>query len=91
MISPIHIVTIGLGIAFALGLVKKAGVNFSGILMLLGLAGMTFISAEWLYEFVFQAKTQAEIFTAGFKPPYSINLLMGKNEAVISLLISLSL
>ncbi|MCF8373770.1 MAG: hypothetical protein K9H64_19265 [Bacteroidales bacterium] len=88
MVSPIHIITIGLGLAFALGLLQGFGKNFSGILMLLGVAAMGFISFQWLVAF-FTSGSTSEIFTAGFKPPYSINLMMGKHEAVLASMVNL--
>lgn len=88
MISPLHIITIGLGVGFALGLIKKAGATVTGIVTLTALMFMSVVSAQWAYSFVFEANTAIEIFTAGFEPPYSINLRMGLNEAVITLLIN---
>ncbi len=88
MISPIHIITIGLGFAFALGLFKGLGKNFTAALTLLGIALMGAISFQWLFAFITSGAT-TEVFTAGFRPPYSINLLMGQNEAVLTSMINL--
>ena len=81
MVDPIYIVASGLGMAFLLGLIKKAGEKTSGIVMLLTLAFMAFVSVQWLISIAFDGNSPFYIFTAGFKPPYSINLLMGKAEA----------
>src|SRR6056297_2389012 len=88
MVDPIYIVGSGLGIAFLLGLFKKAGKNTAGIIMLLTLAFMTFVSLQWLWSIVFAGESPHYIFTAGFKPPFSINLLMGKNEAILTTMIN---
>ena len=88
MVEPIYIVGSGLGIAFLLGVIKKAGKNTSGVIMLLTLAFLTFISAQWLWSIVFAGESPQYIFTAGFNPPFSINLLMGKNEAILTTMIN---
>ena len=62
MISPIHIITIGLGGAFALGFVKKSAPNFAGIFMLLAIAGMAAISGTWLVA-LFSGTEAAHILT----------------------------
>ncbi len=87
MISPIHIITIGLGGAFALGFVNKKAKNFSATLMLIAIALMGAISGSWLYQ-LYNGAEAMQVFTAGFKPPYSINLLMGLNEAFLTTLIN---
>ncbi|MGM0497047.1 MAG: proton-conducting transporter membrane subunit [Bacteroidota bacterium] len=88
MVEPIYIVGSGLGIAFLLGVIKKAGKNTSGVIMLLTLAFLTFISTQWLWSIVFAGESPHYIFTAGFNPPFSINLLMGKNEAILTTMIN---
>lgn len=89
MISPIHIITIGLGVAFSLGILNKLGKDFSAILMLLAIASMGLISFQWLNA-ILAGSQGVEIFTAGFKPPFSINLLMGKYEAIFTSLINVA-
>ena len=88
MISPIHIITIGLGGAFFLGFVNKNAKNFALIFTLIAIALMGVISSSWLFSLLNGGK-DALIFTAGFKPPYSINLLMGLNEAFLTTIINL--
>jgi formate hydrogenlyase subunit 3/multisubunit Na+/H+ antiporter MnhD subunit len=88
MISPIHIITIGLGGAFALGFVNKKAKSLAAIIMLIAIAFMGIISGSWLFQLLNDAESQ-QIFTAGFKPPYSINLLMGLNEAFLTTMINL--
>jgi len=88
MVGPIYIIALALGLAFFLGFFGKSLKTVSGFVMLAGLAGMTFISGQWLMAFVDGSATTQEIFTAGFKPPYSINLRMGMEEAVFTFMIN---
>lgn len=88
MVNPIYIIAIGLGTAFFLGFFKK-GKTFAALLMLIALTAMTVISFQWLRAFLFGGQMPQQIFTAGFKPPFSINLLMGRNEAFFTLMINL--
>lgn len=83
MISPIHILTIGLGGAFALGFVPKKAKDAAAVIMLAAIALMGALTGSWLISLVNGTSAQ-EIFTAGFKPPFSINLLMGLNESVLT-------
>ncbi|HUW06068.1 MAG TPA: proton-conducting transporter membrane subunit [Williamwhitmania sp.] len=89
MISPIHIITITLGTAFALGFLKKANSHLSAIVMLLGVALASAISLQWLFA-ILMGGAPAQILTAGFRPPYSINLLMGRGEAFFTTLINIA-
>lgn len=89
MVGPIYIIAIALGLAFAMGLFGKALKSVTGALLLAGLAAMTFISGQWLWAFLNDAVTTSQIFTAGFKPPYSINLQMGIGEAFFTFIINL--
>ncbi len=88
MISPIHIITAALGIAFALGFSGNKNKHFAASMMLAALSFLTFISGQWLYAFYSGSQETIQVFTAGFKPPYSINLQMGYNEAVVTFLIN---
>ena len=90
MVAPIYIIAISLGIAFLIGIFRKSNKNISGILMLLALACMSFISAQWFISFMTSNQSAVYIYTAGFKPPFSINLLMGLNESFFTLIINLA-
>ena len=90
MVGPIYIIAIALGLAFAMGLFSKALKSVTGALLLAGLAAMTFISGQWLWAFLNDAVTTTQIFTAGFMPPYSINLQMGMEEAVLTFIINIA-
>jgi formate hydrogenlyase subunit 3/multisubunit Na+/H+ antiporter MnhD subunit len=89
MVGPIYIIAIALGLAFLMGLFGKTLKSLNGALLLAGLAALTFISGQWLWGFLTDAVETTTIFTAGFKPPYSINLQMGMNEAIITTMINL--
>ncbi len=88
-IPPILILAIGLGTAFALGLFHSLGTKVANFLMLLAIAVMAFISWQWSYGFMFSNMEPQYIFTAGYKPPISISLLMGKTEAMLTLFINI--
>lgn len=82
MVEPIYIIAIALGVAFLLPLFEQLGKSAVNIVFLLALASLTGIAGQWLYGFVFQGVQPHQVFTAGLKPPLSINLLMSLKEAV---------
>jgi formate hydrogenlyase subunit 3/multisubunit Na+/H+ antiporter MnhD subunit len=88
MVGPIYIIALALGLAFFLGFFGKSLRTVSGFVMLAGLASMTFISGQWLIAFLQGSVATQEVFTAGFKPPYSINLRMGAEEAAFTFMIN---
>jgi formate hydrogenlyase subunit 3/multisubunit Na+/H+ antiporter MnhD subunit len=88
MVAPIHIISTALAVAFAIGILGKLGKNAAISLVLLTLAFMTFVSAQWFMLFFQYNLTPEFIFTAGFRPPISINLKMGMHEAFFTLLIN---
>ncbi|MFP4042784.1 MAG: hypothetical protein ACLFT6_08540, partial [Bacteroidales bacterium] len=88
MVDPIYIVASGLGIAFLLGILKHIGKGIPGILMLITLGFMSFISIQWLWAIALEGHSTQQIFTAGFKPPFSIQLLMGRYEAIITSMVN---
>ena len=87
MISPIHIITVGLGGAFALGFIGKKNTSLSATLMLLAVGLMGIISGSWLVQ-LYHGAEALQVYTAGFKPPYAINLLMGLPEATLTTMIN---
>jgi formate hydrogenlyase subunit 3/multisubunit Na+/H+ antiporter MnhD subunit len=87
--SPIHIITISLGVAFALGFFGKLHAKISASIMLIALAAISFISLQWAYALYSGQIEAAQIFTAGFNPPYSINLKMGIYEAFFTSIINI--
>ena len=88
LISPINIIAVSLGVAFFMGLLGNKAQRFSYYLLVAALLFNTVISLEWLYALANNLTDAQQIFTAGFKPPFSINLLMGLNEAVITSLVN---
>jgi len=89
MISPINIIAVSLGIAFFMGLLGNKAQRTSYILLIAALLFNTIVSLQWLYGLANNLVEAQQIFTAGYKPPFSINLLMGLNEAVIASLINI--
>lgn len=89
MVTPIFIIAIGLGLAFALGFIPKKHINLTGMLSILGLIFMMFISGQWLFGYLGNNDLSRYIFTAGAKAPFSIALRMGESEAMITLLINI--
>jgi formate hydrogenlyase subunit 3/multisubunit Na+/H+ antiporter MnhD subunit len=90
MVTPIYIIAIALGTAFGLGFFSKAGKGIATGLFYAALTTILGIAAQWLLAFLTQGQTVTEVFTSGFKPPFSISLQMGLNEAVILSMINLT-
>ena len=90
MVEPIYLIVIALATAFLLGLLRKAGAMAPIAVTLLALGAMTVISGQWAYGIVFGGVEPLHISTAGLQPPFSINLLMGASEAVLTLIINVS-
>lgn len=88
MVSPIHIITISLGVAFALGFLGNIPKKITALIMLIAIGAVTLISIQWANALYFGDVETTQIFTAGFKPPYSINLRMGIHEAFFTLLVN---
>jgi formate hydrogenlyase subunit 3/multisubunit Na+/H+ antiporter MnhD subunit len=82
MVEPIYIIAIALGVAFLLPVFERLGKTTLNVIFLLALTAFVFISGQWLYGFLFQGVQPVQIFTAGLKPPLSINLQMSLQEAV---------
>jgi len=87
MVNPIYIVLIALGVGFLLSLFEKAGKTVAMAVFYTALVAMTFISGQWLMALANGAETQI-IATAGFPPPFSINLVMGLQEAFFTFMIN---
>jgi len=90
MVSAIYIIVIGLGAAFLLGLLRENWRNTAYALTLGSLISMAWIASRWLLFFAVDGGTTVEIFTAGTKPPFAINLHLGITEAVLLLLVIFS-
>lgn len=85
MVDPIYIFVIALGLAFLLSLLDKLSRNLSLFLFFFALVSFVYISGSWFISLL-SGKEELIIFTAGFKPPVSINLKMGLSEAFFTLL-----
>jgi formate hydrogenlyase subunit 3/multisubunit Na+/H+ antiporter MnhD subunit len=83
MVGPIYIIIIALGAAFLLPLIERLGRGAADAVLLLTLVSITFISGTWLNALFFEGAGTAQIFTAGFEPPFSISLRMGLEESVV--------
>ncbi|MCW2309089.1 proton-conducting transporter transmembrane domain-containing protein [Rhodobium gokarnense] len=88
--SPILIIAIGLGTAFLLAFLDNRLRATAYAITLAALAVMSWIAADWLLALSSGATGPVEIFTAGTKPPFAINLRMGLAEAALTLLITVT-
>jgi len=90
LIQPIFLIVIALIAAFSLGLFGKKSWTPAFAIQLMSLGVMSVISATWSYYFLTTSAAPEQVFTAGFIPPFSINLLMGKYESILSLVVNLT-
>jgi len=79
---------IALSSAFLLNLFNRISKNFALGIFLLSLFGMTAISGSWLVHIIYGGDV-IDVFTAGFIPPYSINLRFGLEESFMVFLSNL--
>ncbi len=89
MVSPVHIVSVALITAFLLGMGTKRQQNAMVYILLIAIGAMTFISGSWLTGLLTGSLQPTDVYTAGFKPPFAINLRMGLEEAVLTTMINL--
>ncbi len=90
MVAPIYIIAITLGVAFSLGFFSKGSKTIASGLFYLALTALAAIAGQWLIAFIQGTGNLTEVFTSGFKPPFSISLQMGFNEAVLLSMINLA-
>jgi len=90
MVSPLYLIVAALAAAFLLGLLNPERRTSAYAVTLAALAGMTLISAGWLWAFTVKGVGPVEVFTAGAEPPFAINLRMGLAEAALTLLVNLT-
>ncbi len=88
MVSPIYIIIILLGASFLLPLFERARRGVGAWMMILALLAAAMIPAGYLYRFAGGTGKTVEVFTAGFRPPLSINLRLGPAEAFLLFAIS---
>jgi len=90
MVTPIYLVVSLLGIAFALGILGKPLRKAAGVITLATMAFASYISLSWFAALWFGNQSASMVFTAGYRPPFSINLLMGREEAFFLSLVNLA-
>jgi formate hydrogenlyase subunit 3/multisubunit Na+/H+ antiporter MnhD subunit len=88
MVNPIYILIIAVTAAFLLSLIEKIGKTTVRIVFFAALGAMFLISLQWLIA-LWGGRATELIFTAGFKPPFSINLQMGITEALVTAAVNL--
>ncbi|MBL7906131.1 MAG: hypothetical protein JNL22_13995 [Bacteroidales bacterium] len=88
MVSPFYILIVGLGLGFLLGMTGKKQAALTNMLTLFAMAFFTGVSLHWIQGLYTGAFQPSMVFSAGFKPPFSISLFLGMHEAVISLMIN---
>ncbi|MFH2130681.1 MAG: proton-conducting transporter membrane subunit [bacterium] len=86
--NPLSIFIIALGTAFLLSIFYKAGKQIASIIFLVALGSMTVVAGVGLFNQV-NGQQALEIYTAGFMPPFSINLRFGLFEAFASFSVNL--
>ncbi|HEM45578.1 MAG TPA: proton-conducting membrane transporter, partial [Alphaproteobacteria bacterium] len=85
MVNPILIIAVPLGAAFLLPLAARLGRAAAGALFYLALFAVTGIAARWAHLLFVLGEAPRRVFTAGARPPLSIELWMGRPEAVLVL------
>ena len=90
MVNYINIFVVFFGVAFLIALIDKLGRKVSLLITAVALVFNTYLSGYWLLRFIMDSAKPVSIFTAGFAPPFSINLQMGLEEAFILFLINLA-
>jgi len=88
MVDPLYIYILSLGSAFLLSLFYQWHRNIGILVFLATLAAITVISGLGFVALAGGAPS-VEILTAGLKPPLSINLRFGLQEAFLSLAVNL--
>lgn len=88
MVSPYYILTIGLGLAFLLGVTGHRLRHLSTGLITAAMAVFTAISLSWLAGLLGGTESVTQFFSAGFEPPFSIALQVGLHEAAVTFLIN---
>ncbi|MDY6915007.1 MAG: proton-conducting transporter membrane subunit, partial [Candidatus Cloacimonadota bacterium] len=87
MVSPLAIFIVTLTIAFLMVLFYKFDKYLAYGAFYGSLTTILIISIQWLYGLLLGSQ-DVQVFTAGFKPPLSINLQMGMEEALFLTIIN---
>jgi len=80
MVDPIYIFIISLGVAFLLPIFQQFSQKISRMLFFIALIAVNYISIFWFLHTI-QGYEGSDVFTAGFFPPFSINLYLGLEES----------
>ena len=83
MVNPIYIIAILLGLGFLLPSISKAGNRITGTVFYAGLISVFAVSYQWFAHFALKGGETVQIFTAGVRPPLSINFQIGFTEAIL--------
>ena len=83
MVSALFLIVVGLGGAFALGLLRESQVRPAYLVTTLVLAVMAALALSWTVALAIGAATSVDITTAGTPPPFAINLRIGLVEAAL--------
>ena len=89
MVNPILLIAVGLGVAFLLPVIDRAGRIVSRTVHLLTLLFGLVVSLKWLAALASGAQA-AQIITGGWLPPIGINLRFGPLEAALVALANLT-
>ena len=90
MVDAIFIIASALGAAFLLGLLRNEWRTTAYAVTIATLAFMSWVAAGWVWALAWGGAAPVEIFTAGSKPPFAINLRMALPEATLVLLVTLT-
>ncbi|MCB1493188.1 MAG: hypothetical protein KDJ77_15565, partial [Rhodobiaceae bacterium] len=88
--SAFLIIAAGLGAAFLLGFLRESAKGTAFILTLAGLAAMAAIAVSNTIGLATGTVQPVDLFTAGIRPPFAINLRLGLNEAALVSVIALA-
>ena len=83
MVSALFLIVVGLGGAFALGLLRQDQARPAYLVTTLILAFMAVLALSWTVALAMGWATTANITTAGTPPPFAINLRVGLTEAAL--------
>ncbi len=83
MVSALFLIVVGLGGAFALGLLREDQTRPAYLATALILAVMAIIAVSWTVALALGAAAPVNITTAGTPPPFAINLRIGLTEAAL--------
>jgi formate hydrogenlyase subunit 3/multisubunit Na+/H+ antiporter MnhD subunit len=88
LLHPLNIYIVGLGAAFLIPLLYRAGANAVATALILALVAMTVISGAGLIHLA-NGGAPIEILTGGAGPPIAINLRLGLLEAVFAVSVNI--